>query len=164
MIKKGFTLVEMLIYMGLLTIFLAVIGTIFFSIIDLQLESQATSSVSESGRYLLSRISYDVHRAQSITTPASPGLSSPSLVLSIGGVTYTYAEVAGTPAFLQLTAGGLVDALTGSDAQISNFSATRVGNASGKNSLKVSFTLESVTTSLSQKHETKDYSTTITLR
>jgi prepilin-type N-terminal cleavage/methylation domain-containing protein len=109
MIKKGFTLVEMLIYMGLLTIFLAVIGNIFFSIIDLQLESQATSSVSESGRYLLSRISYDVRRAQSITTPASPGLSSPLWSVHRRLPTPKLPVLLLSPTYR----GGLVDALTG---------------------------------------------------
>jgi prepilin-type N-terminal cleavage/methylation domain-containing protein len=45
--KRGFTLIELLIYMGIFSILLAVTLQMYGSVFDLQLESQATSSVNE---------------------------------------------------------------------------------------------------------------------
>ena len=87
--RAGFTLVELLLYMGLLTVFLTGLTTLFVASLETQLEGQAVSIVAQEGQYLLQRLEYDVYRADAITSPA-PGNSGSSLVLSIGGQTYTY--------------------------------------------------------------------------
>ncbi len=67
--QTGFTLVELLIYMGLLTIMVLIFTDIFTSIIDNQLGSENTSNVADDGRYIYSRFIYDVNRADSIVSP-----------------------------------------------------------------------------------------------
>src|SRR5688572_12402979 len=96
----GFTLVELLITMGLLSIFMLVITDIFAAVVDVRTESEATSAVSEDSRFLLARLSYDVQRASAVTTPAALGGASGTLGLTIGGVAHTYAVSGGN---LQLT-------------------------------------------------------------
>src|SRR5687768_16701793 len=89
--QKGFTLVELLIVMGLFGILLTVVTDMFVSTLSLQTESAAHSSVSQDGRFILSRLSYDIERASSITTPASLGASGSTLSMVVGGVAYSYA-------------------------------------------------------------------------
>src|SRR5258708_14824797 len=72
--ERGFTLVEMLIYMGIFSLMLIALTQIFTSIIDVQLESQSNGSVSQDGQYILSRLSYDISRAQDIATPSASAL------------------------------------------------------------------------------------------
>lgn len=160
-IKKGFTIIELTIYMGLMAILLVILGGIFFSILDLQLESQASSDVQQDGQYILARIGYDVRRATSVSVPAAAGQTGSSLTLVIGGANYTYA-VSGTD--LQLTAGAAVDNLTSYGSGISSFSISRLGNPGGKASLQIRFTLTSKTSTLRNTYETKDYEETLTLR
>lgn len=159
--KAGFTIVELLLYMGLMAILLVVMGGIFFSVLDLQLESQGSSDVQQDGEFILARIGYDVRRASSVTVPASAGQTGNSLVLVIGGTSYTYA-VSGTD--LGLSVGGVTQFLTSYGSNISNFSVTRLGNPGGKASLDISFTLTSKTSTLNQIYQTKNYEEALTLR
>ncbi len=131
----GFTLVELLLYMGLLTVFITGLTTLFLTSLETQMEGQAVSVVAQEGQYVLQRLEYDVYRADSITTPAA-GASSATLSVSIGGQTYTYA-LNGTQ--LELTTGGQTEPLHRSDLAIHNLQFTRVSDGSTYDSLRVSF-------------------------
>jgi prepilin-type N-terminal cleavage/methylation domain-containing protein len=159
--KRGFTLIELILYMGLISIFLTVLTSVFLSILDVQLESDSLSSVEQDGRYIQSRMVYDIHRAADIVTPTSVGLTTPSMTLIIGGQNYSYTVSSDA---LQYVSPVGTDNLTSYGSRISNFSVTRVGNATGNNSLKIAFTLTSVTTTTTQKSEVKDFLITTTLR
>jgi prepilin-type N-terminal cleavage/methylation domain-containing protein len=156
---QGFTLVEMLIAMGLMTIFLVVLSDIVVTVGQVSQESDATSTVAEDGRYILSRLSYDIERATSVTTPAALGNTTNNLVLVIGGVTYTY-SINGSNN-LQLVVSPNTDTLNGGDTTISNFTVQRLGNSGGKETLTVNFTVTSKTFRNGSTLESKTYTTTV---
>ncbi|KKU56969.1 hypothetical protein A3C34_00095 [Candidatus Amesbacteria bacterium RIFCSPHIGHO2_02_FULL_48_21] len=158
---RAFTLIEMLIYMGLLAVFLLVLGQVFFAMLDAQLKSQTVSSVVQDGSFILNRLGYDIHRAVSVVAPATDGESSSALTLSFPDGNYTYSAATSV---LQLTAPEGTAGLTGWDTLISAFSVTRLGNVGGKPSLRISFTLTSRSSSLSQKPEIRNFQTTYALR
>ncbi len=162
LIKKyrGFTLVELLLYMGLLAMFLVVLSELFISIMDVALSSSATSNLAQDSRFILARFSYDVTRAQAITIPAGLGQTSNSLRLIIGGVQYDY-SLNGTN--LQLVTGVNTDNLNGSDTQVSNLSFTKIGNPPGKPTVKITFTIASHAQE-SKGYETQTFTTTIGTR
>src|SRR3990170_3085882 len=93
--QKGFTLIELIIVMGVTTILLVMMTDVFASMAKVRTESEATSAVAQDGRFILARLEYDILRASSVTTPAALGASNNTLAVVIGGVTYTY-SVAGT--------------------------------------------------------------------
>lgn len=66
--QPGFTLVELLIYIGLLLIFLTIVTRIFTAITDVQLESTAAGVVEEDSRYIYVRLSYDIGRGVPTTS------------------------------------------------------------------------------------------------
>ncbi len=154
---RGFSLVELIIVMGLMTIFMVVLTDIVVAVSNVQTESEATSSVSEDGRFILARLSYDIQRANSITTPASLGGTSVSLAIVIGGVTQTYALSGGN---LQLTNNLGTSNLNGSETTISALSFTRRGNIGGKDTITLSFTVTSQVLQNSGA-EVKTYTTTV---
>jgi prepilin-type N-terminal cleavage/methylation domain-containing protein len=141
--ESGFTLVELLLTMGLLSIFLLILTTIFTATLDTQTQSESYSAVSQDGRFVLARISYDVMRAATVTTPAALGGSGASLGLTIGSTAYTYALSGST---LQLTDGTGTANLTGGDVSMSALTFQRIGNSGGKDTIRVTFTLTSVAT------------------
>lgn len=155
---QGFTLVEMLIAMGLMTIFLVVLSDIVVTVAQISQESDATSSVAEDGRYILSRLSYDIGRATSVTTPGSLGATTSNLVLVIGGANYTYSISGGN---LQLAVSPNTDNLNGGDTTISGLSVQRLGNSGGKETLSLSFTVTSKTIRNGSTLESKTYTTTV---
>lgn len=138
--QLGFTLVELLLYLGLLSGFLLVLTDIFVSSLNVQKESESVSEVAQDGQYLLARLTYDAGQAQDITIPAAIGEMSETLSFSIGGVIKTYALNAGV---LSLTSGGSTAALNGFGTNISNFSATKIGNPLGKPTVQIGFTVTS---------------------
>src|SRR6266566_4299700 len=92
-INRGFTLVELLLYMGLLTILVTIMSSLFKTIVDVQLESKSSSSVDQDGRFILARITHDMQAAQKIISPANPGDNSTSLQITVNSVNYTYSLV-----------------------------------------------------------------------
>ena len=157
----GTTLIELIIYMGLLSIFLTVLTDVFSSIINVQLESKSVSSVEENGRYILSRLTYDIRRATSISAPAVIGTTSPNLTLVSGGSNYTY-STNGT--VLNLTSPLGTNSISGIDTQISNLEFRRIGNSSGKNTLVISFVITSAIRKMGNSPESKTIETTIGIR
>jgi Tfp pilus assembly protein PilW len=159
--QVGMTLIELLIYMGLLSIFLVVLTSVFTSIVNVQLESKSVSSVEEDGRYILNRLTYDIRRASSITTPASIGGSGSTLALVINGSTYTLSQNGNN---LQLVSSAGTDNLNSVDTKISNLSFQRIGNVSGKNTIVINFTITSAIQKMGNGPETKAVQTTIGIR
>src|SRR5258708_37339160 len=152
--RAGFSIIELLIYMGLLSIFIVVLTSIFISALDIQLNSGATSNVEQEGRFILNRLTYDVHRASSVTTPTAN-----QLTLTIGGAGYTYV-VSGSQ--LQLTTGTGTNTLNESDTKVSGFSVSKRGGA--KPAVEILFTIAATTTDSQPKHEVRNYQTTIGIR
>lgn len=140
-LNRGFTLVELIIYMGLLVIFLLVLSNIFASILDVRTESESISAVEQDGRFIMARLSYDINRATSVSTPASLGGSGSSLTLVIGAVNYTYALSGGN---LVLTNDLGTNNLNSSESTISSLSFQKLGNSGGKETVKIQFTVNSV--------------------
>lgn len=162
-LKIGFTLVELLLYMGIFTILLTVTLQMFGSIFDVQLESQATSAVEADGRFILTRFSYDLSAAQSISVPVAPGNSDPTLSIIINGQTFTYSLNNGN-LLLQNQGAGTSDQLNSSETSVSDVSFLRLaGGTGGKDVVQMSFTLTSEVTQRSGK-EVTTFQTTAGIR
>jgi prepilin-type N-terminal cleavage/methylation domain-containing protein len=161
-VQRGFTLVELLIYIGMLSILFTVLTQIFGSILDAQLESEATSSVQQDGRFILSRLTYDTRRAQAIVIPAALGSQSTSLQLTISGVNYTYGLSGGN---LELTNNLGINAINSGETTVSGLNFTRIGNSvvNAKNTIQIEYTVTSKVVR-PKGQETKDFKTTIGIR
>ena len=158
--EKGFTIVELIIYTAILTVFLYVLTSMFTSVLDMQLESETESAVIQDSRYILSRFSYDMSRASAIVTPAALGDETNTLVLTIGGTNYTYILVNGN---LVLSYAGGSGSVNSFGTSVSNVSFRRYGNQNGKNGVRIAFTLTS-TTQRTFGSQIRNYQATIGLR
>lgn len=159
--RSGFSIIEMLIYIGIVSVFLVVLGGLFVSILTAQLDAQSTSSIDQDNRYIQARMAYDIHRADNILTPAALGTPASSFSLDIGGVTYTYSIINNQ---LNLTASGNTQSLTSYASQVSGFTVTRLGNVAGKQSLQISYTLTSLVSTLNQTSQVRNVTTTVAVR
>lgn len=139
--QSGFTLVELLLVMALFAMLLTMITDMFTSVLDVRKESEANAAVSADGRYILSRLSYDIAHASSVTTPASLGASGATLAIVVNGVTQSY-SLSGSS--LQLTNSSGTNNLNSSETTVSAVNFQRIGNPSGKDTIRFSFTLTSV--------------------
>lgn len=158
--KNGFTLIELVLFMGIVTILLVVLTQIFGSVLDVQKESAAFSSVQQDGTVILNRLMYDITRADSVITPSSLGQKTTNLQFSAGGINYTYAILNGN---LVLTDNIGTDQLNSYDSTVSNVSFLRLGNVGGKNTIQIAFTLTS-RVQQAKGVEVRNFQTTIGLR
>lgn len=157
---KGSSLIETVIYTGLFLLFIAVLTEIFFSSVDIQLETEAHSNVGQDGRYIVAKLIYDVSRASDIVTPVNVGNQGNSLQIIINGVTVTY-QLNGTN--LTLTNDLVVNQLNGYSTSVANLNFARLGNSGGNNVILSSFTVNSKTI-LTSGIQTKDFQISAGLR
>ncbi|HUD44122.1 MAG TPA: hypothetical protein VMR41_01125 [Patescibacteria group bacterium] len=160
-LQKGTTIIEMMMYMVIFAILMTILTQIFTSILDSETESKATSSVEQDGAYLLSRLSYDVKRAQAVISPTTYGVASTSATLNIGGINYTYSSSPSGNMILINNQG--TNVLNSSDTTIANLTFKRIGNVGGKSTLIINYQMVG-TTQRVQGYERRNYQTTVSLR
>ena len=141
--QSGVTLVELLIVMGLLSILLVILLTIFTATISNQGQTKAYAATVSDGRFIMARLNYDIARASAIITPTTLGASSSSLGLVIGGDTFTYSLNGGD---MQLTDANGTDSLNGNDTTVTSASFQELGSPGQKPTIRYSFALRSATT------------------
>lgn len=154
--QYGFTLVELLLYAGLFAILLVVLLQLFTSLISVQLESEATSSITQDGQYILAKLTHDISSSDAVILPVTPGASSSAMTLTIASSSAVYT----------LSQGNLLlgtEKLNSYATSVSNFSVTRLTNANNQDSLEVSFILTSINT-LTSGNKTETFQTTINRR
>lgn len=143
---KGVSIVELIIYIGLLSIFMLVLVDVFVTILNAKLESESTSVLNQDIRYIYSKIAHDVANADSMSLPANLGDTGNTLRVIRGGVTHTYKRdlISGD---LILTASDepLPMKLNGDDTTfLTDPIFTRIGPPGEKPTVKVTFTIKSL--------------------
>lgn len=155
-LQRGVTMIELLMYMGLLSILIGVLSTLFVTILETQTESSTTSTVDQDSRYILARMNYDMHHAQQIILPSTPGQSATTLQIRINSVDYTYSLNSGN---LQLTVSSQAANLNSSLSTISNVSFQRIGDGDTDDTIRFNFTVTSKR-QLPSGPETRSFQTT----
>ena len=77
--QKGFTLIELIIFMGLFSIIITILTSLFAATVQQQMSTQALSSSESDAAYLLARLEYDIDRATSVNEPFAIGETSSNL-------------------------------------------------------------------------------------
>jgi len=158
--QTGFTLIELSLFMGLFTVIIGVLMSLFASIVQKQLEVQSVSAVEADSKFILSRLSYDIQRSDAIVVPSSLGDTTSSLVLSIDGDTYAYDLTGG---IMQLTTSIGPAALNSVRSTVSDVSFKRLGNTAGTHAVELTYKVTSKITR-TQGPETKIIKTVIGTR
>lgn len=158
--SSGFTLIELVLYMGLFVGFLLIMADVFLATLDVQAESEASSAVQQDGRYILARLIYDAGRAQELVQPANLGQEAPVVQLLIDGSVFTYGP---TGENLVLIGPDGTNILNSSESKVTGFTVQRLGDTSGKPTLRLHYTVTS-TVKRNKGPETQTFQTTIGLR
>lgn len=130
---------ELLLYMGLMSVFILVLLNIFTTTWDVKLDSEGVASVNRDSRYMLSKLVYSIENAELVTTPTY-GSTSDTLSLVLGGQSIQFASESGK---LVLTENGIGMSLNGKDTNLTNLSFQSVGKPGGKTVVKINYAIES---------------------
>ena len=158
--QSGFTLIELAIYLGILSILLLILSSFFNSALDTLMQSQTTSPTEQDSKFILNRLMYDITNADSLTTPINPGNQGQTLQLVRNGVTYTYTQTGNN---LTLNDNVGTDVLNSPQTTISNLSFKRIGYTAEKPTVQIIFTITGVTIAKRGK-DTQNFETTVSLR
>lgn len=159
--KKGFSLVELMLFMALSGVFLAMTGQLLKSAIDFKLETTSSSAADLAGQFIYNRISYDLRRASSILVPASAGGTGTTLSLVINGQTHTYTLLNNR---LLLTTPNGVEDISDSGVIVENFTVTKTGVDPQTPGVKLEFSLESVDVTGGDIAQQRDWEFAYTIR
>lgn len=165
--EKGFTLIDLAIYSGLLGILLVILSELFISIVQLQLSSGAQGAVEQNGAYILSRTTFDLRRATRVALPLL-GETTATLSASIadGGIEVPYRYELENHNLI-LTVGSETSQLNSADTEVADFTVTKVGNSgqliTARDTIIVGFTIKSKGVTSSGQKE-RQYRTAVSLR
>lgn len=81
-IQKGYTLIELLLYLSLIGILLTGLTTYFGTVLDARVKNQTISEVNQQGTILMDYMTQIIRNADSITTPTA-GQGGESLVITV---------------------------------------------------------------------------------
>jgi hypothetical protein len=138
--KKGTTIVELLVYMGLLSIFLVLLINILVTTLNFRLGTESSSAINQDLRFILSKLSYEIYNADDLTIPATLGATSGSVGITTSGGTKTFSLDANND--LIETSGGVSTKLNGTDTRITNLSFERIGTSGESPTVKINITVE----------------------
>ncbi len=155
-INNGFTLVELILYIAIVTIFMT--GVIYFTsdIVYGRVKSQVHQEVNQNIRFASKRIMYEIRNASSVTvSPSSITLGSTDV-----GRNPTVIDVFGNR--LRIGYGGNQYFLTSNKVTVSNLSFTDLSTA-GTTNVKFSITIDS-TGDRREFQKSETYETSVELR
>ncbi|MBU0649605.1 prepilin-type N-terminal cleavage/methylation domain-containing protein, partial [Patescibacteria group bacterium] len=138
--RKGITLVELMIYLGLAGVMLVLLSELFISILDESVATQNYSAVQTDGRYIMARLRYEITIADAVLIPADLGSSSMELITLTGSDQHHYYLTEGRLYLNDGTGDYLVSQL---DTIVSGLSFVRQGNVGGKPIISLQFTSSS---------------------
>lgn len=162
--QRGLTLIEIIVYIALLSIVLLVVFDLLLTTSSLKSESESNLSLQKDESQIINRLNFEIKQADTIATPSSIGQTTASLSLTTGTETHTLILV-GNNLVLQKTLGAsTATANLNSDlTAVSALSFQRLGNTTGKVNLKINFTLTNLKTT-QQGTLSKNYQMVVTTR
>ncbi len=160
LLSKGMTLIELILYMGILLLLLTVLSSIFSAIVDVQLNSSSLSNVDQDGTYLLAKFTHDVASSSAILVPTNPGNQTSTLQLTINSINYTYSLNNSGNLQVVNNSTNETNVLNSYSTSVSGLTFTRIGNGGSNDTVQMSYTITSRTKERSG-YETKGFTTTL---
>lgn len=163
---KGFTLVEMTLYVAICSILLLALSTFLAFLLSARVRSQSITEVNQQGFQVMNMITGTIRNARSIQTPAI-GTASSTLSLTTGNALLnpTIFSVASTTVRIQ-EGSGVPVLLTNSRVKVTGLTFQNVSSSSSTEKIiKISFTIDySNTNGKAEFSFTKMFTGSATLR
>lgn len=142
--QRGYTLIELLLYVGIVGTLLVGMSTFFATVAEARIKNQTISEVDQQGTAVMQYLSQTIRNATSITSPAA-GASGASLTLVVptGALSPTVFSLSSSVLRVQEGAGATV-ALTGGKVQITNLTFTNLTRSGTSGVVQISMTLSRV--------------------
>lgn len=148
--KRGFTLIEMLIATGIFAVIVIGFIGILTTVTQVQVQSSASTAVNQESQFLLQKLQYYIETASVIDIPAATPTSTLKFDVASSSLDPSYITLASGTVYLQQSAGGALQPLTSNRVSVSNLSFTRHANSPGHDAVSISYTLSYNTSNIAQ--------------
>jgi prepilin-type N-terminal cleavage/methylation domain-containing protein len=148
-IKKGFTLVEMLIAISIFAVIAISSIGILIVVTQVQVQSSSTAAVTQESQFLLQKLQYSIATASLVDIPTSTATSTLKLRMTSSSSDPMYITLASGTVYLQ-QGGGALQPLTSKKVSVSGLSFARRANPPGHDAVSVSYTVAYNTTNIAQ--------------
>lgn len=156
--KRGFTLIEMLIAVSIFTVIAIAFIGILSVVTQVQVQSSSTAAVNQESQFLLQKLQYYIQTASIIDMPTSTSPSTLTFDVASSSLDPSYITLASGTVYLQQSSGGALQALTSNRVKVTSLSFTRKSNPPGHDAVSVSYTMiyntSNVTQAFSQLFQT----------
>jgi hypothetical protein len=143
--QKGTSLIELLLYLALLTIILSIAIDLMVKSGEFSLEANSQNVLQEDTRFIGNRLEYDIHQATAVTTPANLGEAGSTLTVTVGAETHIYTLLGNNFQYQKIVGSNTQTANLNSNlTKINSISFQRLGNPGGKPTIKIVFEIEDV--------------------
>ncbi len=136
-LNKGLSLVEMIIYIFLVSLLVVSILNVFVRMSKTYRDIRAAKSITLSASTVLNRFSYEVKQARDIS--GTFGVSSSSLSLTRGATTTIFSLGAGNR--IAISINGVTDYLTSVDNQVTNLTFLKLLATTTSKGVTIQFTI-----------------------
>ncbi len=139
--SRGYTLIELLLYVAMSSILLTAVTYFFGMMVDSRIKNQTINEVNDQGSAIMDYMTQTIRNATSITAPVAAATgSSLTLVVPTGSLSPTVFSLSGTT--LQVKEGtAAAVSLTSNDVQISSITFSNLTRSGTSGSVQVSFTI-----------------------
>lgn len=147
---RGFTLIELIIFIGIFTVSVIGLMTLLVVITGVQTKEAASSEVSSQSQFLLQQLQYYIQNARIVDMTRDVSTSTLTLREFLSAQDPTYITLATGTVYIQQSASGTLNALTSNKVNVSQITFTRhfnintTSSAYGTDSVSLSFTMSSV--------------------
>jgi len=160
--NKGFTLLEFLLYIGLVGIILTVSGAIALNVLFGKAKLMSIEEVSQNARFAMERMALDIRNADAIDTPPQ-GAASSSLSLEKSSGNLEFELVSGV--LERKVGGGSFVALTSSSVNITDLEFTNISYSNTPGTIRIQMTIKQVNPENRQEYNfEKTFYTTANIR
>ena len=146
--NRGFTLLEIVIYIAILSLVLLLVSTSIFYFIQSQAQTKGDREVLENARRVLEAITYEINGAKSIYTPTTTqnqlSLETSRYLPDNETISYIDFFLCGLRVCLKKESQSPIF-LTSDDVQVSNLAFTQVTTTTS-NSIKINLTMNYINT------------------
>jgi Tfp pilus assembly protein PilW len=161
--KKGFTLTELMVYIGLVVLIGAVLSTTVYYLGNADFVAFTYNETMQNGRNSMEIMTNYIHKADSVIIPATPGSNSNTLILSINSQNVTFSLSPDQRLQIQEGIGGPVN-ISSNKVIISNLNFRRVQNLGSKPTIKINMETRYIGIVIHGSDPTYNLTTTVGLR
>jgi competence protein ComGC len=159
--RKGFTLVELLIFSAIFVIIMISFITVFITITRIGTGQSSAAEVNQQSQFLLQQIQYYVEQSSLVELDRDSSTSTLKLRMSASSTDPTYLYLSNDTAYVKRTDAGLAVPLTTNKVKVTAFNFTKHSNPPAHDSVSVSFTV-AYNTSNPEQQFTQSINTAIT--